>query len=103
MLMSAYPLGPGFAGPRGARREEVAAPAGASVDYYVRSEHGRETNPNPAVLARALLLDEEEGTHLHVLARQSANEGPGRKRAPRLMAAGLGRQAAFNLRCPRRS
>jgi transcriptional regulator with XRE-family HTH domain len=40
----------------GLRREEVAALAGVSIDYYTRLERGRETRPSPAVvdaLARA--------------------------------------------------
>ncbi|ALE85284.1 hypothetical protein XF36_20785 [Pseudonocardia sp. HH130629-09] len=44
----------------GLRREEVAALAGVSVDYYVRLEKGHDTNPSPQVLsalARALQLD----------------------------------------------
>ena len=75
------PAGTGLRRTPGPRRE-VAAPAGASVDYYVRLEHGQETNPSPAALTRALLLDEEEGTHLYVLARQLANEGPGATAIP---------------------
>ena len=50
------PAGTGLRRTPGPRRE-VAAPAGASVDYYVRLEHGQETNPSPAALTRALLLD----------------------------------------------
>jgi transcriptional regulator with XRE-family HTH domain len=66
----------------GLRREELAALAGVSIDYYIRLEQGRENNPSPAVLdslADALILDEEERTHLHALARRSArssNLGP---------------------------
>jgi transcriptional regulator with XRE-family HTH domain len=47
----------------GLRREEVAALAGVSIDYYTRLERGKETRPSPAVtdaLARALKLDEDE-------------------------------------------
>ncbi|NUR64006.1 MAG: helix-turn-helix transcriptional regulator, partial [Catenulispora sp.] len=57
------PLG---AGPRrtpGLRREELAALAGVSIDYYIRLERGKETRPSPAVieaLGRALGLDAEE-------------------------------------------
>ena len=43
----------------GLRREEVAALAGVSIDYYTRLERGKETRPSPAVtdaLARALKL-----------------------------------------------
>lgn len=61
-------------GPRrvpGLRREEVAALAGLSVDYYVRLERGRATNPSEPVLeaiARALRLDEAERAYLFDLA-----------------------------------
>ncbi|WVG07140.1 helix-turn-helix transcriptional regulator [Streptomyces iakyrus] len=34
----------------GLRREELAGLAGVSVDYYIRLERGRETNPSPAVV-----------------------------------------------------
>jgi transcriptional regulator with XRE-family HTH domain len=77
------PAGPGLRRTPGLRREELAALAGVSIDYYIRLEQGRETNPSPAVLdalAGALLLDEEERTHLHALARhlaQAARRPPG--------------------------
>ncbi len=51
----------------GLRREELAALAGVSVDYIVRLEQGRATNPSAqtlTALARALRLDEEERDHL---------------------------------------
>lgn len=51
----------------GLRREELAMLAGISVDYLVRLEQGRETNPSQSVLAglsRALRLDSEERRHL---------------------------------------
>lgn len=57
---------------RGLRREELAALAGVSVDYYVRLEQGRERNPSVPVcdaLAAALLLDADLTAHLHALAR----------------------------------
>jgi transcriptional regulator with XRE-family HTH domain len=66
----------------GLRREELAALAGVSVDYYTRLERGRDTNPGPAVLdalADALRLDDDERHHLHTLARNAA----GRVRPPR--------------------
>jgi transcriptional regulator with XRE-family HTH domain len=62
----------------GLRREELTALAGVSIDYYIRLEQGRETNPSRAVLdalASALLLDEEERTHLHALAAHPARPG----------------------------
>lgn len=55
----------------GLRREELALLAGLSVDYIVRLEQGRSTNPSPQVLsalARALRLATAEREHLFVLA-----------------------------------
>ncbi|MER8225316.1 helix-turn-helix transcriptional regulator [Streptomyces sp. NPDC094143] len=57
----------------GLRREEVAHLSGVSVDYYVRLEQGRATQPSEQVLdalARVLDLDETERGHLYRLARQ---------------------------------
>lgn len=57
----------------GLRREEVAHLSGVSVDYYVRLEQGRATQPSDQVLdalARVLELDDTERDHLHRLARQ---------------------------------
>ncbi|MEW2291078.1 helix-turn-helix transcriptional regulator [Streptomyces sp. NPDC006743] len=57
----------------GLRREEVAHLSGVSVDYYVRLEQGRATQPSEQVLdalARVLRLDETEHEHLYRLARQ---------------------------------
>jgi transcriptional regulator with XRE-family HTH domain len=57
----------------GLRREEVAALAGVSVDYYARLERGR-VRPSDVVLealATALRLDDVERTHLRRLARLS--------------------------------
>lgn len=54
----------------GLRREEVAAAAGISSDYYVRLEQGRERNPSDAVLsalARVLHLDADATQHLRRL------------------------------------
>jgi transcriptional regulator with XRE-family HTH domain len=56
---------------RGLRREELASLAGISVDYLVRLEQGRATNPSTQVLAalsRALQLTAEERDHLYALA-----------------------------------
>ncbi|TVL91621.1 helix-turn-helix transcriptional regulator [Streptomyces sp. SAJ15] len=56
---------------QGLRREELALLAGISVDYYVRLEQGRATQPSPEVidaLARALGLDTAERGHLTTLA-----------------------------------
>ncbi|MER7687267.1 helix-turn-helix transcriptional regulator [Streptomyces sp. NPDC097610] len=69
------PTGPGVRRTPGLRREELATLAGVSVDYYVRLERGRETNPSPSVvdaLARALRLDPAEHKHLRVLVAQAA-------------------------------
>jgi transcriptional regulator with XRE-family HTH domain len=53
------------------RREEVAARAGISADYYARLEQGRETHPSLQVLdalVRALGLCSDEAAYLHDLA-----------------------------------
>jgi len=55
----------------GLRREEVATLAGVSVDYLVRLEQGRDTNPSREVitaLAQALRLTDAERSHLGILA-----------------------------------
>lgn len=64
------------AGPRrrvdGLRREELAALAGISADYYLRIEQGRNPHPSPQILdalARALRMDAAASAHLHQLAR----------------------------------
>ncbi|MEU5896828.1 helix-turn-helix transcriptional regulator [Streptomyces venezuelae] len=57
----------------GLRREEVAHLSGVSVDYYIRLEQGRATQPSEQVLdalARVLGLDATERGHLYRLARQ---------------------------------
>lgn len=59
----------------GLRREEVAARAGVSVEYYARLEQGRAANPSEGILtalAQALTLDEIETRHLTDLAHQPA-------------------------------
>ncbi|MEO3814893.1 helix-turn-helix transcriptional regulator [Sphaerisporangium sp. B11E5] len=56
----------------GLRREEVAALAGLSTDYYQRLEQGRNVRPSDAILdsiADALGLDEVERRHLMRLAQ----------------------------------
>ncbi|HEX2299628.1 MAG TPA: helix-turn-helix transcriptional regulator, partial [Pseudonocardiaceae bacterium] len=40
------PVGVGLRRTPGLRREELAALAGVSVDYYIRLEQGKETNPS---------------------------------------------------------
>ena len=69
----------------GLRREEVAALAGVSIDYYTRLERGKETRPSPAVadaLARALKLDHDEHEHLRALAARAARYAPEPAPAP---------------------
>lgn len=73
------PAGTGRRRTPGLRREELASLAGISIDYYVRLEQGRETNPSPAVLqalARALRLDDEATAHLHALADHASGRAP---------------------------
>ncbi|MFI5907546.1 helix-turn-helix transcriptional regulator [Dactylosporangium sp. NPDC051541] len=56
---------------KGLRREELAELTGISVDYLVRLEQGRFTNPSAQVVAalgRALQLDDDERDHLYRLA-----------------------------------
>jgi len=66
-------------GPRrlvpGLRREEVAALAGMSADYYVRMEQARSPQPSEqmlASLARAIRLSNDERDYLYRLAGHSA-------------------------------
>ncbi|MGW0610636.1 helix-turn-helix domain-containing protein [Streptomyces sp. NPDC002788] len=69
------PAGAGLRRTPGLRREELAALAGVSVDYYIRLERGRETNPSPAVvdaLGRALRLRGDGYERLHELAELAA-------------------------------
>ncbi|MCH0540192.1 helix-turn-helix domain-containing protein [Streptomyces sp. MUM 203J] len=71
---------------RGLRREELAGLAGISVDYYVRLEQGRATQPSPEVLgalARALGLDPAERRHLATLAGFGADVAAGHGTTPR--------------------
>ena len=69
------PPGVGLRRTPGLRREELAALAGLSIDYYIRLEQGKEANPSTAILdglARALHLTEEEHEHLYTLANHAA-------------------------------
>jgi len=69
----------------GLRREEVAALAGLSVDYYIRLERGALTNASDSVLqaiARALRLDPAEQAHLVELARAGRPSVAARPRRP---------------------
>ena len=68
----------------GLRREELAALAGVSVDYYTRLEQGRPITPSETVLdalANALQLDPAEHSYLRAVARQPVT---GRRRTPRV-------------------
>ncbi|MFI7545240.1 helix-turn-helix transcriptional regulator [Actinoplanes sp. NPDC049599] len=80
-------------GPRrrttGLRREEVAMLAGMSVDYVVRLEQGRSSQPSTQLLgalARALRLSDDERDHLFHLAGHRPAPGDG---VARLARAGL--------------
>ncbi|GHC80832.1 helix-turn-helix transcriptional regulator [Streptomyces flavofungini] len=72
---------------RGLRREELAQLAGISVDYYVRLEQGRATQPSPEVLealAGALGLDPAERKHLDTLAGTRRGTAPKARVSPLL-------------------
>ncbi|KAK1179464.1 helix-turn-helix transcriptional regulator [Streptomyces sp. NBS 14/10] len=72
---------------RGLRREELAQLAGISVDYYVRLEQGRATQPSPEVLdalARALGLDAAERNHLATLTGMRGGPPPEARVSPLL-------------------
>jgi transcriptional regulator with XRE-family HTH domain len=76
------PTGPGTRRTPGLRREELAALAGVSVDYYIRIEQGRETAPSDSVLdalARALRFTDDEHAHLLALADRVAGRTPRRR------------------------
>ena len=80
-------------GPRrrttGLRREEVALLAGMSVDYIVRLEQGRSSQPSIQLLgalARALRLSDDERAHLFHLA---GHQPPPADGVARLARAGL--------------
>lgn len=68
----------------GLRREELAVLAGISIEYVVRLEQGRTSNPSAQVclsLARSLRLSDEEQAHLMRLAGHAADPD----RVPRLI------------------
>ena len=68
---------------KGLRREEVAMLAGISVEYYTRLERGNATGVSEDVLeglARALLLDEAERSHLFDLVRAANLSSAGHSR-----------------------
>ncbi|MEK6309785.1 MULTISPECIES: MmyB family transcriptional regulator [Curtobacterium] len=84
------PAGPGRRTP-GLRREELAALAGVSVDYVVRLEQGRATNPSAQLLgalATALRLSEAERDHLFRIAGVAP---PSRRVVPRHVTPGVQR------------
>src|SRR6266851_4066881 len=88
----------------GLRREEIAALAGLSIDYYIRLEQGKETNPGGSILdglARALRLNEEEHAHLYALANHAAGRtARGSQSASRVVRPGV-RQLLETVRpCP---
>jgi transcriptional regulator with XRE-family HTH domain len=87
---------PHGAGPRrtpGLRREELAALAGLSIDYYIRLEQGKETNPSAPILdglTQALRLDDEERSHLYALANHAAGRtAPAYRQASRVVRPGV--------------
>ncbi|MBF4613439.1 helix-turn-helix transcriptional regulator [Curtobacterium sp. VKM Ac-1376] len=69
----------------GLRREEVAAAAGISAEYYLRLERGRDHQPSEQVvvaLARALALDRSGLEYLRRLARPAPPAPDPRTRTP---------------------
>ncbi|MFJ9210226.1 helix-turn-helix domain-containing protein [Streptomyces sp. NPDC102264] len=82
------PTGHGLRRVPGLRREEVAMPAGISVEYYLRLEQGRDRNPSAQVshaLAGVVLhLDAEDTTCLMSLTGRKTRRrpGPGDERVP---------------------
>jgi transcriptional regulator with XRE-family HTH domain len=98
------PSGTGTRRTPGLRREEIAALAGLSIDYYIRLEQGKETNPGGSILdglARALRLNEEEHAHLYALANNAAGRiARSSSRASRVVRPGI-RQLLETVRpCP---
>jgi transcriptional regulator with XRE-family HTH domain len=75
----------------GLRREELSALADLSVDYLIRLEQGRASNPSPQVtagLARALRLTDDERDHLY---RVAGHAPPGRHQVPTHITPGVQR------------
>lgn len=88
-------------GPRrkvdGLRREEIAALAGLSTDYYQRLEQGRNVRPSDAVLnsiADALDLDSVDRSHLLTLARAMRQPSQTPRRSPQRVPANTRRLLA---------
>ncbi|NTS63785.1 helix-turn-helix domain-containing protein [Sphingomonas sp. HHU CXW] len=74
----------------GLKREEVAQRAGISVEWYVKLEQGRGVSPSPGTvdaLARALMLDPAETTHLRALADTAPSRTFDREVVPDLLRA----------------
>lgn len=70
---------------RGLRREELAALAGLSSDYYQRLEQGRNVHPSEAILdsiADALGLEDVERRHVLQLGRAARQRPRKLRRAP---------------------
>ncbi|WP_199038202.1 helix-turn-helix transcriptional regulator [Glycomyces salinus] len=70
----------------GLRRQEVAQLAGMSVEYLIRLEQARGPKPSGQVLgalARALMLDRDQRSHLFHLAGQSPEPSPPSREVPR--------------------
>jgi transcriptional regulator with XRE-family HTH domain len=88
------PEGPRRRAP-GLRRQEVAQLAGISIEYYIRLEQARGPKPSRQVLgglARALVLDREERTHVFHLAGELPDTVSSSREVPpsiRNMLAGL--------------
>lgn len=79
------PAGLGIRRTPGLRREELAALAGVSIDYYTRLEQGKETRPSGEVLdalAAALQLDADGVTHLYAIANHAARRNPAPSSGP---------------------
>lgn len=98
------PPGTGTRRTPGLRREEIAALAGLSIDYYIRLEQGKESNPSGPILdglARTLHLNEEEHAHLYALANHaSGRTARGSPRVSRVVRPGV-RQLLETVRpCP---
>jgi transcriptional regulator with XRE-family HTH domain len=98
------PPGTGTRRTPGLRREEIAALAGLSIDYYIRLEQGKESNPGGPILdglAHALRLNEEEHAHLYALANHaSGRTARGSRRVNRMVRPGV-RQLLETVRpCP---
>jgi transcriptional regulator with XRE-family HTH domain len=88
------PSGIGLRRTPGLRREELAAVAGLSIDYYIRLEQGKETNPSGPILdglARALRLNDEERAHLYALANRVAGRAvlPASAQGSRMVRTGI--------------